>query len=79
MQLLDVAWEPGSWDLARREAPPFIRPGSTAQELIECLGAFGNIPVSIDGQAPVVAEVPRDRGTGQARQPAAGGLPIGSQ
>ena len=25
--VLDVAWELGSWDLARREALPFIRPG----------------------------------------------------
>ena len=56
--VLDVAWELGSWDLARREAPPFIRPGSSAQESIECMGAFGTIPVAIDGQAPVVAEVP---------------------
>lgn len=56
--VLEVAWELGSWDLARREAPPFIRPGSTAQESVECMGAFGNIPVAIDGQPPVVAEVP---------------------
>ena len=56
--VLDVAWELGSWDLARREAPPFIRPGSTAQESLECMGAFGNIPIAIDGQLPVVAEVP---------------------
>lgn len=56
--VLDVAWELGSWDLARREAPPFIRPGSSAQESVECMGAFGTIPVTIDGQPPVVAEVP---------------------
>jgi hypothetical protein len=56
--VLDVAWELGSWDLARREAPPFIRPGSNAQESLECMGAFGTIPIAIDGQPPVVAEVP---------------------
>src|SRR3982750_3399226 len=25
-EILDVAWELGSWDLARTEAPPFVRP-----------------------------------------------------
>jgi hypothetical protein len=56
--VLDVAWELGSWDLARREAPPFIRPGSNAQESLDCMGAFGTLPIAIDGQPPVVAEVP---------------------
>lgn len=57
-ELLDVAWELGSWDLARREAPPFVRPGADEQESLECMSAFGAIPVTIDGQPPVVAEVP---------------------
>lgn len=57
-ELLDVAWELGSWDLARREAPPFVRPGADEQESLECMSAFGAIPVVIDGQSPVVAEVP---------------------
>ncbi len=56
--VLDVAWELGSWDLARREARPFIRPGATAQESLECMGAFGSLPVVIEGQPPIVAEVP---------------------
>ncbi|MBK6981935.1 MAG: diguanylate cyclase [Betaproteobacteria bacterium] len=56
--VLEVAWELGSWDLARREAPPFIRPGSSAQESVECMGAFGNLPIAIEGQPPIVAEVP---------------------
>jgi len=56
--VLDVAWELGSWDLARREALPFIRPGSSAQESLECMGAFGNLPITIEGQLPIVAEVP---------------------
>ena len=56
--VLEVAWELGSWDLARREAPPFIRPGSSAQESVECMGAFGNLPIALEGQPPIVAEVP---------------------
>ena len=58
LAILDVAWELGSWDLARREAPPFIRPGSNAQESLECMGAFGNLPIASEGHSPVVAEVP---------------------
>jgi hypothetical protein len=57
-EVLDVAWELGSWDLARMEAPPFVRPGGTEQESLECMGAFGSLPLQIDGQPPVVAEVP---------------------
>jgi len=56
--LLDTAWELGSWDLARIAAPPFVRPGADEQESLECMGAFGTLPVSIDGQPPIVAEVP---------------------
>ena len=57
-EVLDVAWELGSWDLARMEAPPFVRPGASEQESLECMGAFGSLPLAIDGQPPVVAEVP---------------------
>jgi hypothetical protein len=57
-EVLDVAWELGSWDLARTEALPFVRPGAPQQESVECMSAFGSTPVSIDGQPPVVAEVP---------------------
>ena len=57
-EVLDVAWELGSWDLARMEAPPFVRPGAEEQESLECMGAFGSLPLQIDGQSPVVAEVP---------------------
>ena len=56
--VLDVAWELGSWDLARVEALPFIRPGASRQESVECMGAFGANPAAIDGQSAVVAEVP---------------------
>jgi hypothetical protein len=57
-EILDVAWELGSWDLARTEALPFVRPGASEQESLECMGAFGSLPVAIDGQSPIVAEVP---------------------
>ncbi len=57
-EVLDVAWELGAWDLARTEALPFVRPGGTEQESLECMGAFGSIPLAIDGHSPVVAEVP---------------------
>ena len=56
--VLDVAWELGSWDLARTEALPFVRPGACEQESLECMGAFGSMPIAIEGQPPVVAEVP---------------------
>jgi hypothetical protein len=57
-EVLDVAWELGSWDLARTEALPFVRPGAMEQESLECMGAFGSLPLAIHGQPPVVAEVP---------------------
>ena len=57
-EVLDVAWELGSWDLARTEALPFVRPGAAQQESLECMSAFGSTPLAIDGQPPVVAEVP---------------------
>ena len=57
-EVLDVAWELGSWDLARVEALPFVRPGASQQESVECMGAFGAPPIAIEGQPPVVAEVP---------------------
>ena len=57
-EVLDVAWELGSWDLARTEALPFVRPGAAEQESLECMSAFGSAPLAIDGQSPVVAEVP---------------------
>src|SRR5206468_763484 len=32
LEVLDVAWELGAWDLARTEAVPFMRPGASEQE-----------------------------------------------
>jgi hypothetical protein len=56
--VLGVAWELGAWDLARRELLPYVRPGASEQEFVECKGAFGTPVVCVDGQPPVVAEVP---------------------
>ena len=56
--VLDVAWELGSWDLSRTEALPFVRPGAQEQESLECRGAFGDSPIEIEGQPPIVADVP---------------------
>jgi hypothetical protein len=57
-EVLDVAWELGSWDLARTEALPFVRPGAQEQESFECMNAFGTVPFAIDGQSSVVSDVP---------------------
>ena len=57
-EVLESAWELGSWDLARVEALPFVRPGASEQESLECMGAFGSLPLAIDGQPPMVADVP---------------------
>jgi hypothetical protein len=46
-EVLDVAWELGSWDLARTEALPFVRPGAQEQESFECLNAFGSAPSTV--------------------------------
>jgi len=61
-EVLDVAWELGAWDLARTEALPFVRPGAPEQESLECMSAFGSTPLTLDGQPPVVAEVPDAEG-----------------
>src|SRR3954467_14711818 len=48
-EVLDVAWELGSWDLARVEALPFVRPGASEQESLECMGGFGSPPRAARG------------------------------
>ena len=57
-EVLDVAWELGSWDLARTEALAFERPGASRQESLECMNAFGFMPMALDGQSTIVADVP---------------------
>lgn len=56
--LIEAAWELGAWDLARRDARAFQRPGADTGEALDCLNAFGSLPTPIEGQAPYVAEVP---------------------
>ena len=56
-EVLEVGWELGAWDCARVEALPFVRPGASEQESLECMNAFGSQPLALEGQPPVVAEV----------------------
>lgn len=56
--LLEAAWELGAWDLSRRDARAFQRPGADVGEALDCLNAFGSLPTPIEGHAPYVAEVP---------------------
>jgi hypothetical protein len=58
MDALETAWELGAWDLRRIEARPCGRPGAPTQEWLDCMTAFGTAPYAIDGESPVVAEVP---------------------
>ncbi len=57
-ELMEVAWELGAWDLARRDALPYQRPGADSVEALDCMSAFGTSPLSIDGNAAFVSEVP---------------------
>ena len=56
--VMEVAWELGAWDLARRDASPFNRPGAETSETLDCMGAFGVSPLSLDGNPAFVAEIP---------------------
>jgi len=56
--VMEAAWELGAWDLARRDAPGYQRPGAESAEALDCMNAFGTLPVRIEGSAPYVTEVP---------------------
>lgn len=56
--VMEAAWELGAWDLARRDAPGYQRPGAENAEALDCMNAFGTLPLTIEGNAPYVAEVP---------------------
>lgn len=56
--VMEAAWELGAWDLARRDAPPYQRPGAENAEALDCMNAFGTLPMRIEGSAPYVTEVP---------------------
>jgi hypothetical protein len=55
---LETAWELGAWNMERLEAKPFGRLSADVQETSEAMTAFGTSPVSIDGEALFVSEVP---------------------
>jgi hypothetical protein len=56
--IMEAAWELGAWDLARRDAPGYHRPGAESAEALDCMNAFGTLSTKIEGNAPYVAEVP---------------------
>jgi len=56
--LMEAAWELGAWDLARRDAPGFQRPGAETAEALDCMNAFGTLPIHLEGGLPYVTEVP---------------------
>ena len=57
-EALETAWELGAWNLERTEAQPFARLGADTHETVIGMHAFGASPISIDGDSPIVAEVP---------------------
>ena len=57
-EALETAWELGAWNLERIEAQPFFRPGAESHETVTGMHAFGASPIAIDGDSPIVAEVP---------------------
>lgn len=57
-ETLETAWELGAWNLERVEAQPFARPGADTHETVMGMHAFGASPLSIDGDSPIIADVP---------------------
>jgi hypothetical protein len=57
-ETLETAWELGAWNLERVESRPFQRPGADVHETSVGMTAFGASPISLDGDATFVAEVP---------------------
>ena len=57
-EALETAWELGAWNLERLEAQPFARPGADSHETVMGMHAFGASPICIDGDSPIVADVP---------------------
>jgi hypothetical protein len=55
--VMDVAWELGSWDLTRNEMGPCMRPGAPTQEAVECHMAFGQPHPYVDAELAPVSEV----------------------
>jgi hypothetical protein len=57
-EALETAWELGAWNLERIEAQPFARPGADTHETVMGMHAFGASPISIDGDSPIISDVP---------------------
>ncbi|MEQ1518713.1 MAG: hypothetical protein ABL931_19705, partial [Usitatibacteraceae bacterium] len=57
-EALETAWELGAWNLERIEAQPFARLGADTHETTMGMHAFGASPICIDGDSPIVADVP---------------------
>lgn len=57
-EALEAAWELGAWNLERTEAQPFARLGADTHETVIGMHAFGASPISINGDSPIVADVP---------------------
>ena len=57
-EALETAWELGAWNLERTEAQPFARLGAEPHETVIGMHAFGASPISLDGDSPIVADVP---------------------
>ena len=57
-EALETAWELGAWNLERAEVQPFARPGAGTHETVMGMHAFGASPICIDGDSPIVADVP---------------------
>lgn len=55
--VMDVAWELGSWDLTRHEMRPCMRPGAPTQEAVECHVAFGQPHPYVEAELAPVSEV----------------------
>ena len=55
--VMDVAWELGSWDLTRLEMRPCMRPCAPTQEAIECQMAFGQPHPYAEAELAPVSEV----------------------
>ena len=58
LETMETAWELGAWDLQRIEARPPLRMGASVQDSIECMTAFGTPHHLVEGNTPIVAEVP---------------------
>jgi hypothetical protein len=55
---MEAGWELGAWDVARTARPSCTRPGAESSEALDCLKAFGVLPLGVNGGQTVVADAP---------------------